>query len=487
MDRLTGIKYGPDHKFYATSLKSKVIRFELDQDMKLVGEPCESDSLGENRRLMGLAFNYAKSRTRLYVSSSILYWKSRNYLTGPDAWANGKIHVLEPGASCNCICELTDISPIITGLPVSNYDHGVNGLVFDDDGALHIQVGGFTNAGQIKDSQLGGVDETPLSAASLIARVEDSNFRGRIRYRPMNPSFATQVDGMVDIFMAGLRNSFGVNIHSNGRLYATDNGPSEGYGAKSVDCKNSVDFVTADERINVDKLILLQEGMYAGHPNRNRGRKHPNQCKFHKVTDRTDLKAKYTQPLTTLPSSTDGILEYVANSFRGTLKGELILSMFSSENPGSTLRVKLIENGTKVEGGKPQTLIEGNSGLAMELTPHGGLIFVQVHKKVIRAFLPVEFTTRRSVFTSVMPNRGPTAGENWVLVTGKNFGSKPTALFGTKECLRVTKETSRSFMCQVPAGAGPGETVSITVKSREQNGVEKSTEESKGVDYKYVG
>ncbi len=485
MDRLTGIKYGPDHHFYATSLKSRVIRFQLNDQMKLVGEPCESDSLGEHRQLMGLAFNYANTRTRLYVSSSILYWKNRNYLTGKDAWTNGKIHVLERTPGCSCICELK-ISPIITGLPVSNYDHGVNGLVFDDNGALRIQVGGFTNAGQIQDSKLGGVDENPLSASSLIARVEDANFNGRIRYRPLTPSYARQVSGDVEVYMAGLRNSFGVNVHSNGLVYATDNGPSRGFGAKSVNCKDSVDFLPADERHNVDKLVLLRRKMYAGHPNRNRGRTNPNECRFYRTIAKPDPKAKYAPPLALLPSSTDGIVEYVANSFRGALKGELILSMFSSEKPGSTMRVKLTKNGTEVEGGKPQTLIEGRSGLALELTPGGGLIFVQVHKKEIIAFLPVHPPVGiKPVFTSVMPNRGPTAGGNWVKVSGMNFGSSPSALFGTNKCSNVKDAGKTSFMCLVPPGTR-GQTVSIRVKSV-NNGSPRESRESEGVDYKYIG
>lgn len=36
---------------------------------------------------------------------------------------------------------------VISGLPVSNHDHAVNGLAFAHDGQLLIQVGGFTNAG----------------------------------------------------------------------------------------------------------------------------------------------------------------------------------------------------------------------------------------------------------------------------------------------------------------------------------------------------
>ena len=36
---------------------------------------------------------------------------------------------------------------IITGIPISDHDHGINGIEFGDNGELYIQVGGNTNAG----------------------------------------------------------------------------------------------------------------------------------------------------------------------------------------------------------------------------------------------------------------------------------------------------------------------------------------------------
>lgn len=68
-------------------------------------------------------------------------------------------------------------------------------------------------------------DEEMLSAATLIARdVLNPNFDGIVRYD--NPLRRQQVSGDVEVFAAGLRNSFGIVYHSNGRLYATDNGPN---------------------------------------------------------------------------------------------------------------------------------------------------------------------------------------------------------------------------------------------------------------------
>ncbi len=82
---------------------------------------------------------------------------------------------------------------IITGLPVSDHDHAVNGLEFTDDGNLMIQVGGNTNAGVPGPiSSREDLDEGYFSAATLIAYLS-----------------------------TGERNSYDICLHSNGNLYAT--------------------------------------------------------------------------------------------------------------------------------------------------------------------------------------------------------------------------------------------------------------------------
>lgn len=53
---------------------------------------------------------------------------------------NGKVSALSGPT-------LGTVTDIVTGLPVSDHDHGINGLEFDDFGNLYVQVGGNTNAG----------------------------------------------------------------------------------------------------------------------------------------------------------------------------------------------------------------------------------------------------------------------------------------------------------------------------------------------------
>lgn len=471
---LSGIKYGPDHKFYATALNGVVYSFQVNENLRLLGEPCKSPSMGLNRVLLGLAFNYGSKENLVYVSSSVLEWKVQSRLSGPFAWANGNIHVLKPNINGKCLDKIGD--PIITGLPVSNHDHGVNGLVFDDDGNLHIQVGGFTNAGHNHaDSRLGGIDENPLSAASLIAFVNKPNFDGKVTYSSNNPGNARQISGNdVQVFSSGWRNSFGINVHTNGFLYATDNGASKGFGDMSVSCSTHEELPGNQNLF--DKLGKVIKGKYAGHPNRNRGRNDPQQCRFVGVQE--PASEGYIPPIATLESSTNGVVEYTANVFGGQLKGDLMLSKFSTDqSPGKVFRIQLDGQGNLKEN--PETLWEA-SGVSIEMSPWGDLFMPRVYRNKIVVIRPDALRTNLQTFISVMPPRGSAKGGNNVRITGYNIGENPMALFNGKPCTNVTRESSSGFFCIVPRGT-PGAGVQVQVSSSSG-----TTESSGGFDYKYM-
>jgi glucose/arabinose dehydrogenase len=164
---------------------------------------------------------------------------------------------------------LSIVEDVVTGLPVSDHDHGVNGLEFNDHGDLFIQVGGNTNAGvpgPLSQSYL--QKENYLSAATLIARgVTSNSFDGTIKY-DVNGNMVAGFD--VQVYAAGLRNPFDLVLHSNGRLYGTDNGPNLKFGGKSLSCTED-----GPEPFHKDKLVLLEEGSFYGHANRKRGETDP--------------------------------------------------------------------------------------------------------------------------------------------------------------------------------------------------------------------
>lgn len=139
----TGL-FGPDGRLYVGTANGKIIRYTLDDQYKTVVEYIESSIIQQKhdalktRVILGLAFDPVDTQENptLYVSHSFFFHgesKSSSY----DA-INGKVSAIS-GANLDVYVD------IVTGLPVSDHDHGVNGLEFGDNGELYFQVGGNTN------------------------------------------------------------------------------------------------------------------------------------------------------------------------------------------------------------------------------------------------------------------------------------------------------------------------------------------------------
>lgn len=67
--------------------------------------------------------------------------------------------------------------------------------------------------------------ENIYSAATVVAYLADPQFDGEITYDANDDGSPNGGFG-IEVFAAGLRNPFGLVKHSNGNLYATDNGPN---------------------------------------------------------------------------------------------------------------------------------------------------------------------------------------------------------------------------------------------------------------------
>lgn len=472
---ITGIRYGPDHRFYCSAVNHRVHSFAVNSKMQ-ASEICSSPILGKDKSILGLAFNpidTSEEDFKLYVSASILDWKRDNKLDSALAWANGEILIIKKDINGNCL----DVAgePIISGLPVSNHDHGVNGLVFDNEGMLHIQVGGFTNAGVNDESSLlGGIDENPFSGACISARILKPGFNGKIQYSTTKPEKASVIGGDVEVFSSGWRNSFGICKHSNGFLYATDNGASVGFGEMSTGCGEQKEL--GGKNLD-DKLGKVIKGKYAGHPNRNRGKKDSRQCTFRGPEEESD--DFFQAPIATFESSTDGVMEYTANTFGGQMKGDLLCTKYSTqESPGKVFRVRLDENGDA--DGNPDELWP-SSGLSVEMSPWGHLLMPRVYKREIMVLTPVTHAAGQPSFTAVMPFRGPLKGGNRVLVTGENLPSGTVASFDGQDCTDVEEvEDGISFFCTVPPGSS-GNDVSVSLILPDG-----TTIGSSGIDYQYM-
>lgn len=107
----------------------------------------------------------------------------------------------------------------------------MNAIVFGDNGEIYINIGSNTNGGvpgRISGSGL--LIENFYSASIVRAQLSLPTFNGAIQYDAPNDGNPTSSAVGVDVFAPGLRNPFGLVLHSNGYLYATDNGPNTGYG-----------------------------------------------------------------------------------------------------------------------------------------------------------------------------------------------------------------------------------------------------------------
>lgn len=126
--------WGPDRKLYVGTMNGYIFRVEfLDGGFKISG--WTKVLVAKFRAILGIAFDPMDTSPTptVYFSHSFFFHGDSNSSSGPAV--NGKVSVAK-GAN------LDIIEDVITGLPVSDHDHGVNGLEFGNDGQLYIGIGG---------------------------------------------------------------------------------------------------------------------------------------------------------------------------------------------------------------------------------------------------------------------------------------------------------------------------------------------------------
>lgn len=309
----TVLTFDSKRRLYVATGEGKIAKISLTDDFTSVRSSVVSSVL-QGRTILGIAFDPMSlpDDPSIYVSHSTLFHGSSKSTSGLSI--NGKVSRIQ-GANLDVVVD------VVTNLPVSDHDHAVNGLEFGDHGELYIQVGGNTNAGvpgSLSGSRL--LKESPLSGATLVAYLSDPDFDGNLSYDAEDDGNVIGGKG-VKVYASGQRNSFDITLHSNGNLYATDNGPNNGYGRRSTGCAVGNDASDPAER---DKLNLIVNGGYYGHPNRKRGSIDSKQCVWQSPNNKTS--SIYKAPILILPSSMNGLIEFQTNHFDGQLRHNLILS-----------------------------------------------------------------------------------------------------------------------------------------------------------------
>jgi len=249
---------------------------------------------------------------------------------------------------------------------------------------------------------------------------------------------------------------FGLTVlHSNGKLYGTDNGPNLGYGDRALDCNGKREADVEEE----DKLLLIEKGNYYGHANLKRGAKDLRQCKWR--SSMANSGDGFTAPLMVMTSSMNGIFEWRSNHFDGQLRNDLIISKYN----GPSHRVILNSDGrsVKAESNPPLPLV-GDKGLAITQAPSGEIVEARYEDAEVWFHRPKETATSTLIVYSVFPERGGKAGGNSLHIYGRNFGKgTPTVKVGGSACPVVISKTGTKYdriECTMPGGSG---TVDITV------------------------
>lgn len=441
------VKFGPDGRLYVSTVKGELHALSVDKNFKVSTSCVRKFSTSE--ALLGIAFNPASTSLKMYFTVSVLYWKEYDVLSFEEGWPNGKIksivwsseHLVDGGGN-SCA---GNVETVVTGLPVSNHDHGINKLEFLPNGQLLISVGGFTNGGKSvpgrkpvpgdpPSDSLGGVASNPLSASYLVC---PTNKVTNVKYSQYtNPVNAQVVSGKeCTIYATGFRNSFGMTVHSNGNVYLTDNGPNANFGDFTKDCNGN----TGPAGNYPDRLYRLHKGKWHGHPNLNR-----KECVHYIYDPPSAIKPI----LSSLQSSMPAIIEYRSNTFGGALKGSLILSQFAGTNEGVMAQVVLSNDGDGYTSFVPNFFWA--SGLAIAEGPAGQIVAGRVYKGEIMVVTPKFPKPGVTFLLGVMPRRGPASGGAKVLISGFNFGKSPSATFGGAACKNVKVIDDEQFTCITP-------------------------------------
>lgn len=418
----TSIAWGPDGRLYVGSRQGRLAAIEFDEDYNVVSQALYDGvvSLIPARESTGIAFNPydPSSPVRVYMSHAELFAQGGGAFAGEAPYGASISYVEGP----NFNAPVT----IISGLPVSNHDHTVNGMQFDNNGDLLIAVGGNTNAG-VKSTPIGDIPESPLSGAIIMARTSDPGFDGAVTYEvtdtmiPTNDQVlgevSSQTGGDLSMHASGIRNPYDLLLATNGQLYATDNGPNGGFGPRSTGLTTQGGEVSAP-----DELLHVEYGVYYGHANRARGRSvdHEN---IWRDTAEPSIPGKFRQAISVLSSSTNGIDEYRATTFGNQLRGQLLVQRWNSH----VSAVELSADGRSVLGTQqlvpPQDPSKGLSSLDVRAGPGGAILGVDYTKDDVNVMVPDDASVAGLTAVDIFPWRGVATGGTPFVIGGHGFGT----------------------------------------------------------------
>jgi len=453
IDDPTAGVWGPDHKLYVATNEGKVAAVTFDDTYSAVTSLVVHDGVSglTNHNVLGITCNPydPPSPVRLYLGHAEHFANGGSSFTGPSDYT-GQVSILEGP-------DFDTPIPLITGLPTSNHDHAVNGLQFDNNGDLFIAVGSNTNAG-VKHPNSGDLPESPFSAAILRARTSKPGFNGTITYTHSVSGLPNddQVDGeMVDpdpgidveVYAPGLRNPYGLLYTTTKRLYATDNGPNIGFGARSTGPASEL-----PDPFDSDEIDLIEHDLYYGSPNRGRGRydERQNVYRGSLANPEASIPGVFRQMASWVPPSADGIDEYRANTFVGQIRGWIIVQEYLN----STRRVQFSSNGRT--GLTQKVIAPYTGGLGVVMLPGGTICSIDFGQDLLHVLAPDDLAAVGLVAHDIFPWRAPSGGGYPFTVAGVGFGNlaNTSVTFGGLPAT-LTRVSSTRIEGTVPMNPSP--------------------------------
>ena len=468
----SGVTIGPDGRLYATTLTGEICRWDIDPATGELGDiqviSTVVDNMGSQRFVTGLAFDPSSKPDKLIA------WVTHTQYAFEQAsdWT-GRITMLR-GANLESYREM------VTGLPRSVRDHVTNQPVFGPDGFLYVGQAANTAMGRA-DPVWGNRPERPLTGAILRVKTADLIARRNSGFGPLNVKTSDgggtynpfKKSNPVRIYASGLRNTYDLVFHRNGRLYAPTNGSAAG---GNTPAGNGAPALSAVKQTQSDFLFDVVEGGYYGSPN-------PTRNEFvlngGNPTSAADLFEVTPYPIGTRPEATwrpavydfgkslspNGAVEYRGKAFKGLLDGKLLVTRYS----GGDDIIALSFDST----GKVATVESGITGLTHFIDPldvaqdlrNGALYVVEYGAERITLARPItgggnaSVSSTRLLFNDI---RGDgTATRQTLTIT--NTGSKKLTISG----LRITGADAALFSLidstALPRSVAVGSSVIVTV------------------------
>jgi N-acetylneuraminic acid mutarotase/glucose/arabinose dehydrogenase len=419
----TAMVWGPDDRLYVTEMMGKIHALTLDANKQVVADQ-QVTTLG-SRLTLGIAVDPFSTPT------NVVLWVAHSSPSLNSGVANSSTvsRLSGPGFATR--------QDVITGLPRAIANHAINSLHFGPDGRLYIAQAGNTGAGapNTANTEFFTRPEQPLSAALLVADVHATGFQGTCA-SAVDDSTGTAAKIVpaschVAVYASGLRNIYDFVHHSNGHIYA----PENGLGVKGTfpatptpDCQGIVTYSTQfDPGEQPDTLLLLQAGRYYGHPNPAR-----DECVFGNGSRQgVSPLPTWTPALAILGNnrSADGMIEYTGAAFCGDLRGDLLIANYSVGD--NITRVRLAADGLSVTG--MESLVGGfTNPLPLAMDPDGTIYVGEHGGNKVTVLRPREggcWTTKQPLPQAVLDAGGTALNGKLYLVAGKTSAGPQSTMY----------------------------------------------------------